>query len=233
MSLTIKGFQKTTLVDYPNKVACTIFLPNCNFRCGFCHNRDLVLNPDSLPTIKEEEILNYLKEKKKWLDAVCISGGEPLLHKELANFLEKIKQIGYLTKIDTNGTVPDFLKELIDKNLIDYIAMDIKNSLENYNKTAGLNADIEKIKQSIKIIKNSGKGYEFRTTVTPTIHTKENIKKIGQLLEGTKKFAIQNFKPAKEVIDPKYKDVKPFSKEELEEFKEILKNHIDEVEIRN
>ncbi len=232
MPLAIKGFQKTTLVDYPGKIACTIFLPNCNFKCGFCHNRDLVLNPGSLPTIKEEEILDYLKEKKKWLDAVCISGGEPLLHKKLTDFLEKIKAIRYLTKIDTNGTVPDFLKELIDKNLVDYIAMDIKNSLEDYDKVTGVNADIEKIKQSINIIKNSGKNYEFRSTVVPDIHTKEDIKKIGELLKGSKRFAIQNFKPAKEVIDPKYKDVKPFSKEELEEFKEILKDYIEEVEIR-
>jgi len=232
MSLLIKGLQKTTLVDYPGKVACTIFLPRCNFRCGFCHNKDLVLNPNSLPTITEEKLLIFLKEKKQWLDAICITGGEPLLHKELIQFLPKVKALNYLIKIDTNGTNPNLLKELIDKKLVNFIAMDIKNSLEKYNETAGIKVDIEKIKQSIDIIKNSGIDYEFRTTVTPNLHTKEDIKQIGKWLKPSKNFAIQNFKPAKEVIDEKYQNMKGFTKEQLKEFKEILKEYFDEVEIR-
>ena len=232
MSLTIKGLQKTTLIDYPDKVACTIFLPDCNFRCGFCHNKDLVLNPDSLPTTKEEEILDFLKERKKWLDGVCISGGEPLLHHELLDFLPKLKELGYLIKIDTNDSNPEFLKELIGKKLIDFVAMDIKNSLEDYDKTAGVKVDTEKINKSIEIIKNSGIDYEFRTTVIPGLHTKENIEKIGKLLKKAKKFAIQNFRPSDNVIDPKYKKHKSFSREELEEFKKILEPYFDEVEIR-
>ena len=232
MSLSIKGLQKTTLVDYPNKVACTIFLPRCNFRCGFCHNKDLVLNPDSLPTISEEELLNFLKEKKKWLDGICVTGGEPLLHKELLDFLPKVKELNYLVKIDTNGTNPNLLKQLIDKKLVDFIAMDLKNSLEKYDETTASKVNIDEIKESVDIIKNSGIDYEFRTTVVPGLHKKEDIKKIGEWLKGSKKFAIQNFKPAKEVIDSKYETMESFKKEELEEFKEILKNYINEVEIR-
>ncbi|MBU1946566.1 MAG: anaerobic ribonucleoside-triphosphate reductase activating protein, partial [Nanoarchaeota archaeon] len=216
MGLSIKGLQKTTLVDYPGKVACTVFLPNCNFRCGFCHNKDLVLNSEVLPAFSEQDVLEYLKEKKRWLDGICITGGEPLLHKELINFLPKVKEIGYLVKIDTNGTNPTFLKELIDRNLIDFIAMDIKNSIEKYEETAGAKVDTEDIKKSIDLIKNSGIDYEFRTTVVPCLHTKEDMMKIGELLKESKKFAIQNFKPANEVIDPKYKEMKGFTKEELE-----------------
>jgi len=139
--LTIKGLQKTTLVDYPNKVACTIFLPRCNFRCGFCYNKDLVIDYDRLPSIQEEEIINFLKEKKKWLDGVVFTGGEPTLHRELPNFIKKIKEMGFLVKIDTNGTNPKMLKELIDNNIVDYIAMDIKAPLEKYDKITGVNVD--------------------------------------------------------------------------------------------
>ncbi len=232
MSLTIKGLQKTTLVDYPGKVACTIFLGGCDFGCGFCHNRDLVLNPKELPTIEEEELLAYLKEKSKWLDGVCISGGEPLLHDELVDFIPKVKELGYLVKVDTNGANPELLKKLIDRKLIDYVAMDVKNSLEKYEETIRAKVDLEKIKESVKLIMGSSVDYEFRTTVVPGLHTKEDMMKIGELLKGSKRFFVQNFKPAKEVIEQKYEELKPFSKEELEEFKKILEEYVDEVEIR-
>ena len=231
MVLTIKGLQKTTLADYPGKVACTIFLPNCDFSCGFCHNRELVLNSGSLPTISEEDILDFLKEKKKWLDGVCITGGEPLLHKELSGFLLKVKELNYLVKIDTNGTNPSFLKTLISDKLIDFVAMDVKNSLEKYEDTVRAPVDISKIKESISLVKSLG-DYEFRCTVVPRLHTKEDMVKIGELVKSCKKFSIQNFKPAKEVIEDKYKEMKGFSSLELEEFKEILLEYADEVEVR-
>jgi len=230
--LTIKGLQKTTLVDYPNKVACTIFLPRCNFRCGFCYNKDLVIDYDRLPSIQEEEIINFLKEKKKWLDGVVFTGGEPTLHRELPNFIKKIKEMGFLVKIDTNGTNPKMLKELIDNNIVDYIAMDIKAPLEKYDKITGVNVDKEKIKESINILKNSKIDSELRLTCVPTLHSKEDIKKIGEWLKGNKKMFIQQFQPDKKMIDSSLLNVKPYSKEELEEFKEILKEYIKEVEIR-
>ena len=231
-SLLIKGMQKTSLIDYPDKIASTIFVGKCNFRCPFCYNSDLVLNYEKLPPIKEDEILKHLKDKKKWLDAVCITGGEPLMHKELINFIRKIKDIGMLVKIDTNGTNPTMLKELINKKLIDYIAMDIKTSLERYDKAAGIKVDKNKLKESIEIIKNSSIEHEFRLTAVPGLVDKKDIAMIGELLKGSNRFFIQQFRPDKKVIDKSYIDKKPFSKEELEEFKKILNKNIKEVNIR-
>ncbi len=230
--LTIKGLQKTTLVDYPGKVACTIFLPKCNFRCGFCYNRDLVIDYEKLPTISEEEVLAFLKEKKKWLDGVVFTGGEPTLHKELVGFIKKIKNMGFLVKVDTNGTNPEMLEELIDDGLVDYIAMDIKAPLDHYEKVTGVKLDKEKIKESISILKNSPLDSELRLTVVPTLHSKEDIKKIGEWLKGNKRLFLQQFQPDKKMIDISLINVKPYSKEELEEFKEILKEYIYEVGIR-
>lgn len=231
-SLLIKGMQKTSLIDYPDKVAATIFVGKCNFRCPFCYNADLVLRYDELPTIKEDEILEYLKNKKNWLDAVCITGGEPLIHKELINFIKKVKDIKMLVKIDTNGSNPAMLKKLIKEKLIDYIAMDIKTSLERYDRAAGVKVDKNKLKESIDIIKNSNIEHEFRLTAVPGLINKQDIISINNLLKGSKRFFIQQFRPDKKVIDKAYMNKKPFSKEELEEFRKILNNNIKEVKIR-
>jgi len=232
MPLTIKGLQKTTLVDYPGKIACTIFLPKCNFRCGFCYNKDLVLDYDSLPTISEEEILIFLDGKKKWLDGVAFTGGEPLLHKELPLFIRKIKKMGFLVKVDTNGSNPAMLKKLIDNKLVDYVAMDIKAPLEKYDKVTGVKVDKEKIKESIDILRKSDIDSELRLTCVPTIHSKEDIRKIGEWLKSNKKMFIQQFQPKKKMIDKSLLKVKPFSKEELEGFKKILEPSFDEVMVR-
>jgi pyruvate formate lyase activating enzyme len=231
MALTIKGLNKTTLIDYPDKVACTIFLPRCNFRCGFCYNKELVIGYDSMPTMPEEEVLDFLKEKKKWLDGVVFTGAEPTLHRELIDFIPKLKEMGYLVKVDTNGTNPSFLKELI--KLIDYVAMDIKGPLEKYDEITGVKVDVDKIKESIELIMNSGIDYEFRTTVVPGLHTKEEVKKVGELVKGCSKFFIQNFCTKGDILDDKFKEIKLFSKEELEEFKEILINYVPDVKIRS
>lgn len=232
MSLTIKGLQKTTLVDYPTKVACTLFLPRCNFRCGFCYNKDLVIDYDSLPTISEEEVFNFLEKKKRWLDGVVFSGGEPLLHEELPLFVRKVKEMGFLVKIDTNGTNPAMVKELINNRLVDYIAMDIKSPLEKYDKVAGVKVDKDKIQESINTLKGSNIDSELRLTCVPTLHSKEDIKKIGEWLKGNKKMFIQQFQPKEKMIDVSLLNVNPFSKEELEEFKGILSKYIERVEIR-
>ncbi len=232
-SFIIKGLQKTTLIDYPDKVACTIFLPRCNFRCGFCYNKDLVLDYDSLPTLSEEDVLHFLEKKKKWLDAVVFTGGEPLLHKELPSFIKKIKEIGFLVKIDTNGTNSKMLKELIDNKLVDYVAMDIKAPLEKYDKIVGVKVDKEKIQESVNILKNGCIDSELRLTCVPTLHTKEDIEKIGKWLKGNKKMFIQQFQPKEKMIDKSLLNVKPFSKEELLGFKKMLSKYIGRVEIRD
>jgi len=230
--LTIKGLHKTTLIDYPDKVACTIFLPRCNFRCGFCYNKDLVVDYDPMPTLSEEEVLGFLKDRKKWLDGVVFTGAEPTLHEELISFIPKVKELGYLVKVDTNGTNPDFLKELIDKKLVDYVAMDIKASLENYDKVTNVKVDIDKIKESVEILKNGSVDYEFRLTCVPGLHTKEDIGKIGELLKGSKKMCLQQFKHVGKMIDESLMNVKPFTKDELSGFKEVMEKYVDTVEVR-
>jgi len=231
--LKIKGIQKTSMIDYPGKMCTILFVPGCNFKCPFCYNKALVLKPGKLPEIPQEETIEFLKQRKKWIDGVCITGGEPLIYEDIDLLLKKIKDIGLLVKIDTNGTNPNLLKKLIDKKLVDYVAMDIKNSLEKYDVTTSSKVDFNKIKKSIEIIKNSNIDYEFRTTVVKRFHTEKDIQNISKLLKGAKVFYIQNFKAMPEVIDQTINKEKPFSKTELEEFKKILEKNINKVEIRN
>lgn len=229
--LPIKGLQKTSLVDYEGKVVCTIFLAGCNFRCPYCQNPDLINNPDKLPTIKEEDVIKHLKEKRKWLDGICITGGEPTVHKGLIDFIKKIKKENFLVKLDTNGTNPKMVKELLDNNLIDFISMDIKASLDNYDNVAKVKINKEDIQKSIDLITNSNIDYEFRSTILPKLHSKEEIKKIGEWLKGSKKFVLQSFRP-KKCMDKSYEKEKPFTKQELEEFRKLLKPFFDKVDIR-
>lgn len=217
--MIISGIQKTTLIDYPGKVACTIFLFGCNMRCGFCHNPELVLKNIN-PQIFESEILNFLKKRKGILEGICITGGEPLLTLE-KQFLKKIKSLGYNIKLDTNGSFPNKLKELIDENLIDYIAMDIKSSKENYSKTCGTEIDLDNIERSIKLIHFSGLDYEFRTTIVPKIHDEKEMialsKWLNELLkEKPKKYFLQGFRNAGKFIDNNYQKEKNILGEELE-----------------
>ena len=218
MSLPIKHVEKTSLIDYPGKVSSLLFLAGCNFRC------------DKLKDIKEEDILIYLQSRKKWIDGVVFTGGEPLLY-DLKEFIVKIKKLGFLIKIDTNGYNPKALKELIDNNLVDYIAIDIKNCLEKYEDTVRVKVDINKIKESIELVKNF-KSYEFRMTALPLLHTEKDFEKIGELLKDTKIFYIQQFRP-KNCLDKNFESERQFSIKELENFKKILKNYIKRVEIRN
>lgn len=230
MNLPIKGLEKTSLVDYPGKVAATIFLGNCNFRCPYCQNKDLVLNHKNMPTIKEEEVLKFLEDKKKWIDGVCITGGEPLLY-DITNFVKKIKEIGLLVKIDTNGTNPELLKKIIE--IVDYIAMDIKAPIEKYDNVTRVKVDKEKIKKSIEILKENKVDYEFRITTLPRLHNAKDFERIGEWLKGCKKFAIQQFSNKNPTLDLHYQKEKPFPVEELKKFKKILNKYIKNVEIRN
>jgi len=230
----IKGLQKVTLIDYPGKIACTVFLFGCNFRCGFCHNPELVIgNPKD--NYSEEEILTFLTTRKSSLDGVCITGGEPLISIE-KDFLKKIKNMGFLVKIDTNGSFPEKLKDLIENKLIDYVAMDIKSSPEKYSLIASSKIDMKKIEQSIKIISNLP-NYEFRTTVLPHIHDEKEIKKTVEWLENVtgkmpKKFVLQGFKNQGKFIDQKYQKEKDVSEEYLVGLKKEIEDCFEEVEVR-
>ncbi|MBI3309192.1 MAG: anaerobic ribonucleoside-triphosphate reductase activating protein [Candidatus Melainabacteria bacterium] len=227
--LPIKGIQKTTLIDYPDKIASIIFIGGCNFQCPYCHNRDLVLNHINLPTITEKEVFEFLNKRKKYIEGVVISGGEPTLNPGLVEFITKIKDLGLLIKIDTNGSNPTVLKELIDK--IDYIAMDIKAPLGKYQQITRARVNKENIQESIDLIKNSKVDYEMRMTFVPSMIDKQDIEEIGKLLKGVKQFYIQQFRPVS-CIDEHFDKIKPFSVEELREFQIILKKYIDKVEIR-
>jgi len=229
--LPIKGIQKTTLVDFEPYVSSTIFLGGCNWRCGFCHNRNIVLEPDKVDTIAEEDVLNVLKERKGFIDGVCITGGEPTLYKELPELIKKIKIMGLKVKLDTNGTNPGMVSELIDKKLIDYVALDIKSAKEGYEKAAGAEVDMAKIEGSIKIIRESGIDYEFRTTVFPGLDNK-SMKDIGEWLKGGRRFVLQQFENDVQMIDESFKNKKPLPPEKLREFSRILKPYFEEVKIK-
>ncbi len=196
--MKIGGFQKTSLLDYPDKISAIIWTAGCNFRCPFCYNKDLVLG--KVEQFSEDEILSFLKMRKNLLEGLVISGGEPLMQEDISEFITKVKKMGFLVKIDTNGMFPEKLQELIDKKLVDYIAMDVKAPLDKYDNLTGVKTDIKKIKKSIEIIKNSGLDYEFKTTFVPNLLNKKDIKDISELLRGSKKFFLQQFKNTNPMI---------------------------------
>lgn len=196
----IEAYQKLTLLDFPGRTAATVFTHGCNFRCPFCHNAGLVVRP-SESTVPESEVLEYLEKRKKLLDGVCITGGEPLLQKDIADFIRRVRDIGYLVKLDTNGSFPEKLEELIDEGIIDYVAMDIKNSREKYPLTAGTPQDIvSKIEKSVNILMSGKVDYEFRTTVCGNLHTVEDMKAIGEWLKGAKAYYLQPFKDSGDIL---------------------------------
>ncbi len=196
----IEAYQKLTLLDFPGRTAATVFTHGCNFRCPFCHNAGLVVRP-SESTIDENELFDYLEKRKKLLDGVCITGGEPLLQKDIAAFIRKIKDIGYMVKLDTNGSFPEKLQELLDEGIIDYVAMDIKNSLDKYAITAGIPQDIvPRIAKSVDILLNGDVDYEFRTTVTGNLHTVDDMRSIGEWIKGAKAYYLQPFKDSGDIV---------------------------------
>jgi len=195
----IEAIQKLTLLDYPEKTAATLFTHGCNFRCPFCHNAGLVTRPSEL-SVSEEELFAFLDKRKRMLEGVCITGGEPLLQKDIADFIRKVRSYGYAVKLDTNGSFPDRLKALIDECLVDYVAVDIKNSPEKYEITAGAKGILEKVKETVNILKEGKVPYEFRTTVTGNLHTVEDMRSIGEWIKGTEKYFIQPFKDSGDIV---------------------------------
>jgi len=231
--IKIGGLQKLTLIDYPGRLAATVFIIGCNFRCPFCYSPELVL-PEKIknqPKISEKDFFDFLKERKGLLEGVVICGGEPTIHLELPDFSQKIKNLGYLVKLDTNGSNPEMLKKLIDKKIIDYVVMDIKAPREKYSKAAGVKVDIRKIEESLNILKKGKVGYEFRTTVVPTILEKKDILKIAQWIGPAQKYYLQNFRPEK-TLDPKFEKIKPYPQEYLLEIQKAVSPFFEVCQVR-
>lgn len=255
--MQIHGFQKLTLLDYPEHIAATVFTGGCNFRCPFCHNGDLVMNPAGQPKISEEEIFATLRKRRGILQGICITGGEPTLQKDLKEFIVKVKELGYSVKLDTNGYCPKVLQELLEDCVLDYVAMDVKASLPNYPKVAGCpGLDVGKIRESIEILKGSRIPYEFRTTVVKGLHTVEEFEEIGKMLAGARAYFLQGYQESERVIglqgtsrsgqaslkmtDKRISQncvsesvlLSAFSGEELERIADIARKYVARVEIR-
>ncbi len=226
--MKISGLIKTTLLDFPGKVACTVFTYGCNFRCEFCHNARLVTEENS-DNISEEEFFSFLSKREGILDGVCITGGEPTLQKGLGDFIRKIKEMGFAVKLDTNGYSPEILEQLLKENLLNYVAMDIKASPENYGSVCGVNIDIERIKKSVSILKESGIDYEFRTTCVKECHTEKDFKEIAEWLEGDSKYFLQQFTDSGNLIG---EGLTAFSKQEMTGFKEIMSGKLPNIGLR-
>ena len=231
--MLIGGLQPVTLLDYPQKVAAIIFTIGCNMRCPFCYNPSLVLADGikRLSLISERDIITFLKKRIKYLDGVVITGGEPTLQNDLLSFCQKLKKIGYLIKLDTNGLRPHVLKKLFDDDLVDYIAMDIKGSKDNYNKSAGIKVDYNHIKKSIKLIINSKFPHEFRTTLVRGLHTKDDVVEISQMVSGADKYFLQSFRKNKDLVGQNFSG-QIFSAKIMAEFKNIAAPYVDVCEIR-
>lgn len=226
--MRISGFQKLTLLDFPGRISCIIFTQGCNYKCAYCQN-SLLIPHSSEELIAEDEIFNYLELRKKVLDGVVISGGEPTIQSGLVEFIRKIKQLGLLVKLDTNGSNPALIKQLLEEKLVDYIAMDIKNDLSEYEIITKCNVSIDNIKKSIKIISNSVIEHEFRTTIIKNIHTLDKIFNICKIIGKDNPIYLQNFEQSENVLD---KNLKSFSKDELKEIEKIIKDKYPNVEVR-
>lgn len=226
--MQIHGLNKTTLLDYPEHVACTVFTGGCNFRCPFCHNGELVLDPASQPVISEESFFALLDKRKGILEGVCITGGEPLLQKDLPQFIRRIKEKGLLVKLDTNGYRPELLKALLEEGLLDYVAMDIKSSPAGYPAATGLsNLDMDRIRESIRLLIQGDIPYEFRTTVVKGLHTAEDFIAIGELIRGAKTLFLQSYTEKDTILcaltDKPCPPMESFTPGELAQFADILK----------
>ena len=228
--MNIKGLAKTTLLDYPGLVAATIFLGGCQFRCPFCHNRSLVIKPEQLPDLDPDDIYAFLEKRKGVLDGVCITGGEPTLQPDLPNLLYDIKRMGYKVKLDTNGYDPVCLDHIIKDGLVDYVAMDIKNSLDKYARTCGYpDLDLTRIRLSADILREEYVDYEFRTTVVHELHAPEDMEAIGRWLSGARAYYLQPYVESDDVILPVFSSC---GKAELRQMQKILSAHIKKVGIR-
>ncbi len=226
--MKIGGLMKLTLLDYPEKVACTVFTVGCNFRCPFCHNGGIVFGRNC-EELSEWEILNFLQKRKNVLEGMCLTGGEPLIQNGVEEFLQKVKALGYCVKLDTNGSHPEKLKALVENKLVDYVAMDVKNSKAAYLQTAGADVDLDAICRSVEFLKSGSIESEFRTTVTGNFHTEQSIEEIGQWLKGANKLFLQKFVKGADLID---ENTYGCDDDTMRKYKDILSRYIGEVHLR-
>lgn len=231
--MKLGGLQKLTLIDYPGKIAATVFTVGCSFRCPFCHNPELVLpSYGTTGSVSEKEVIDFLKTRKGKLDGICITGGEPTIQNDLLEFVKKLKKLGFFVKLDSNGSRPDVIRKGFKEKLFDFVAMDIKSSPENYKKACGVDVDIERIKLSVDLIRNSGIDYEFRTTVVPGIHTYKDFDKIAKWLKGSKKYVLQKYYNEGKILSEDYANKKYKKVLDLERIKKKIEPHFEKVEIR-
>lgn len=227
--MIIDGLQKLTLLDFPEKIACTVFTHGCNFRCPFCHNASLVVSQEN-EHIRVDEIKEFLEKRKGMLDGVAITGGEPMLQKDLKEFISMIKSLGYLVKLDTNGSYPEKLEELINENLVDYVAVDIKTSPEKYSLLTGIeNFDVTPIKKTVELLKQGRVPYEFRTTVVKELHEIDDFKEIAEWLRGCEKYYLQQFVDSGDLIS---QGLSACDKDVMEQIKNVVSPIIPCVELR-
>ncbi len=240
--MIIGGLEKLTLLDYPEHLAAIIFTQGCNFRCHYCYNPLLVLpqyegadnkNKKDSHLITEEDLFNFLKERFGRLEGVVITGGEPTLHADLPEFIRKIKELGYMVKLDSNGTNPEMLKKLIAEKLVDYIAMDIKAPFKFYEKAVNVQTDFKKLQESVKIIMSCGLPYEFRTTVVPGILAEDDFRMMGEDIRGAKKWYLQSFKSDTDLVDKNYAGKQAYTKKDMEKFLSIAREFVDICELRS
>ena len=228
--MKFNGFQKLTLLDYPGKVACTLFTAGCNLRCPFCHNASLVTHIDNTNIYNKEEILSYLGKRQGILEGVCISGGEPLMQTEIEHFIKEVKALGYSIKLDTNGFYPDKLISLVEKGLIDYVAVDIKNSYSKYAKTTGIeNLDLSPLKRTVEFLLSGKVDYEFRTTIVEGLHTEADILDIGKTIKGAPRYFLQNFVDSGDLIG---EGLCAISLENMKKMQKIAAQFVPNAEIR-
>ncbi len=236
MKLVIKGFIQTSLLDWDGKIVSTLYTPHCNFRCPYCQNAGLIINPEKLETIPFEAIKDYLRRNNKWIDGICLTGGEPCMNEDLPEFVQKIRELDIMVKLDTNGGFPDMLAEVIKNKLVNYIAMDVKAPLDfkSYFKSTGIKSPLilENVKDSIRLIMESDIDYEFRTTVVPTLHDEEDILRIAKFIKRAKKYAMQNFSAQGEILDPKFEKIKPYPIEKLNKIQKLVSPYVGECVVR-
>ncbi|MEM3576896.1 MAG: anaerobic ribonucleoside-triphosphate reductase activating protein [Candidatus Bathyarchaeia archaeon] len=224
--MKFSGIQKTSLIDFPEKVATVLFTPSCNLRCPYCHNWRIVIDPKP-PFLQEETVLKILESRKKFVDAVVVTGGEPTMHKEMPRFLKKLKERDFAVKLDTNGFYPQVLEQCLAH--VDYVALDVKTSLEKYPKLGAKNVD--DLLRTIEILKTGKVAYEFRTTVVPGFVDAEDVQKIGEVVKGAKTFAFQQFIPDN-AFDESFRIIKPYPPTTIAEFAETMKKYVDNVVLR-
>lgn len=230
--MEIRGWQKVSLIDYPGEICSTLFVGGCNFRCGYCYNRDLVVDYHGLPLFSTEEIFGYLRSRASLVEGVCLTGGEPTLQEDLVDFVLLLKKSGFKVKLDTNGARPDVLRKLLKDNLLDFIAVDIKAPPEKYPIVTGVNIEWERIKETVQLLQNSPVKQEFRTTVVPGLLEVEDLLNIARSIRGSSRYVLQQFHPASTLINPCLGTAKPFSREDILKASRLCGEYVEKVEIR-